>query len=217
MENQYNPLTTGNSKHKTATYFELDHAITLKPEELELLITATQQGDPTASRRLYDGFVLLLYDLSNEPIVRGKLGEDALSIACEEFYKLVNSYQGPDYHLFPGIVRKVVRSRLFRAINKLERQQETMESYEQRLDHGMDLPDLTNELEKLMQQETCRAAIDQLPPDERLILYRHFYLDIPLSVQANMMGISLSSLKRKYYRALKALKNNTAQDSLTLS
>lgn len=206
MEKQYSIFNGSSSRQDLRRKIGMERAVTLKTEELELLIKATQAGDRVASRRLYDGFLLLLYEITSESILFNKLGEDAFSMACEEFYKLVNSYRGPDFQHFPGLVRKVVRSRLFRALNKKEHQQEQTESYEQRLETGFDIPYSKDEIAQLLNQKECQQALQSLSPEAKLLLYRYFYLDIPLKQQAETAGVTLRTLERRYKKSLELLR-----------
>jgi len=49
-------------------------------------------------------------------------------------------------------------------------------------------------------------AIAKLGPKDRLVLYLHFSMDLPLHDVANVMGVSLSATKSRLYRAARRLR-----------
>lgn len=203
------------SKIKTLrTLLQPERAVTLKPEELKILITAAQEKDPTAIQRLYDGFLLLIFDLVKEEQIYSNLGEDAVNIAWEIFYQLVQSYKGPDYASFPGLVRKVIQGRLFRKLQQQKTKQEPLTSYEQGLEKGQEIVDNTDHIEDLLFQNNCLEALKTLPPKQQLLLYRKFYLDIPLTEQATLQKQSVRTLMRQYKQALDTLRSRCARGPL---
>ena len=56
--------------------------------------------------------------------------------------------------------------------------------------------------------EDLREAIRRLPPDDRLPLVLHFYLDLPLDEVARTLGVSTSAAKSRIYRAAKRLRKD---------
>jgi len=49
-------------------------------------------------------------------------------------------------------------------------------------------------------------ALDKLPGEERLALFLHFYLDLPLDEVGTVLGLSAAGAKTRVYRAAKKLK-----------
>lgn len=193
-----------------------EKAVSLTTEELEKLIPAAQGNDPAALDRLCKGFVLLIFDLTKEEIIYNNLGEDGVNIAWEAFLKLLRSYKGTDYSTFPGLVKKVIRHRLFRQLNQLERQEEKMVSYEQSLENGQQFLESRDDIAQLFEEEGLCTAFKQLEPQEQLLLYRTFYQEIPLKDQALLQGVADRTMRRRYRRALEKLKallgNNSCRD-----
>ncbi len=190
------------------------YAVSLTAEELEKLIPAAQGNNPAALDRLCKGFVLLIFDLTKEEIVYNYLREDGVNIAWEAFLKLVKSYKGPDYRSFPGLVKKVVKHRLFLQLSKLEHQRDTQVSYEESLENGQQFTVLQDDIAQLFEHEGLLQAFKQLDSQEQLILYRSFFLDIPLKEQAVLQGVSPRTIARKYHKALEKLKGNLENTEL---
>ena len=57
-------------------------------------------------------------------------------------------------------------------------------------------------------------AIRRLPIDDRLALFAHFYLDLPLEESARLMGVSLGSAKSRIYRAARRLRPGVALEEV---
>jgi RNA polymerase sigma-70 factor (ECF subfamily) len=51
-----------------------------------------------------------------------------------------------------------------------------------------------------------RRALSGLPPDDRLVLFLHFYLDLPLEEVAVVLGLSAAGAKTRVYRATRKLR-----------
>ncbi len=49
-------------------------------------------------------------------------------------------------------------------------------------------------------------ALDRLPYDDRLVLFLHFYLDLPLEEVGAVIGLSAAGAKTRVYRAAKKLR-----------
>ena len=54
--------------------------------------------------------------------------------------------------------------------------------------------------------EDLRRAMEQLPDDQRLAVFMHFHLDMPLADVALALGISVPGVKSRINRALKRLR-----------
>lgn len=107
----------------------------------------------------------------------------------------------------------MVRSRLFRAINKQEQQQAREISYEEELEKGQEIPQAKDEFERLVNCEEYREALQRLEPEAWLILYRYFYLEISLKEQAAQAGVHVRTLQRQYHKALKVLREAKADET----
>ncbi len=49
-------------------------------------------------------------------------------------------------------------------------------------------------------------ALSKLPLDDRLALFLHFYLDLPLDEVGSVLGLSAAGAKTRVYRAAKKLR-----------
>jgi RNA polymerase sigma-70 factor (ECF subfamily) len=57
-------------------------------------------------------------------------------------------------------------------------------------------------------------AIRSLPAEDRLALFSHFYLDLPLEESARVMGVSLGTAKSRIYRAARRLRPGVALEEV---
>ncbi|GAC1654170.1 MAG: sigma-70 family RNA polymerase sigma factor [Candidatus Dormibacteraceae bacterium] len=55
-----------------------------------------------------------------------------------------------------------------------------------------------------------RRALAQLPPEDRLALFAHFYLELPLAESARVLGVPLGTAKSRIYRAARRLRPGVA-------
>ena len=64
--------------------------------------------------------------------------------------------------------------------------------------------------ESLVRGMDLQRAIGKLPADDRMALFTHFYLDLPLEESARVMGVSLGTAKSRIYRAARRLRPGVA-------
>ncbi len=55
-------------------------------------------------------------------------------------------------------------------------------------------------------------ALARLPEDDRLVLFLHFYLDLPLEEVGTVLGLSAAGAKTRVYRAAKKLRPGLEMD-----
>ena len=60
--------------------------------------------------------------------------------------------------------------------------------------------------EEAVQRTDLERALRSLPPDDRLALYLRYYMDLPLSEVAAVLGISETAAKSRIHRAAQGLK-----------
>ncbi|HEX2645992.1 MAG TPA: RNA polymerase sigma factor, partial [Candidatus Dormibacteraeota bacterium] len=66
-----------------------------------------------------------------------------------------------------------------------------------RVDREADFPSDTTDLER---------ALAKLPGEDRLVLFLHFYLDLPFEEVGDVIGLSAAGAKTRVYRAAKKLR-----------
>ena len=59
-----------------------------------------------------------------------------------------------------------------------------------------------------------QRAISRLPAEDRLALFTHFYLDLPLEESAKVMGVSVGAAKSRIYRAARRLRPGVALEEV---
>ena len=60
--------------------------------------------------------------------------------------------------------------------------------------------------ERVLQGTDLRNALRQLPHDDRLVVVLYFYLDMPLSEVAAVVGGSVGAVRRRLYRAVRCMR-----------
>lgn len=183
-----------------------ESSVRLNPEELAQLIPAAQHGNPEALDRLRRGFVLLIFDLTKKDYIYSTLGVDAVNIAWEAFLSLVMSYKGDNFLSFPGLAKRVILDRLYKAIKKQEAKAALQTSYEQAIESGHDYADPHNNMSEFLEQEALRNALQQLSLEQQQIIYNTLFLEQSLAQQAKTLGQSTRTLRRKYQNALQQLR-----------
>jgi RNA polymerase sigma factor (sigma-70 family) len=72
----------------------------------------------------------------------------------------------------------------------------------------IDRTDLPSENESV----DIERALARLPEDDRLVLFLHFYLDLPLEEVGTVLGLSAAGAKTRVYRAAKKLRPGLEMD-----
>lgn len=192
--------------HRLRQMLQPESALYLNQELLAELIPAAQRGNAQAMERLCKGFVLLIYDLTKRENIYRTLKEDGVNIAWEAFLKLVKGYKGNDFLSFPGLAKKVILNRLYRALKRQEERNAPLVSYEQRVENGQEPADTANPLADFLEQDALRQAVQQLAPEQQQLLYNTLILEQPLAQQAEILGLSTHTVRRKYKKALLELR-----------
>jgi len=60
--------------------------------------------------------------------------------------------------------------------------------------------------ESSVQSQDLRNAMKRLRPDDRALLYLHYFLDLPMEEVASVLGISTGAAKTRVYRAAHLLR-----------
>lgn len=205
--NQSDYSTTKFSKYEILKQLlEPETSIQLQSSELAQLIPAAQQCNPEALDRLRRGFVLLIFDLTKKDYIYSTLGEDAVNIAWEAFLSLVMSYKGDNFLSFPGLAKRVILDRLYKAINKQEAKAALQTSYEQAVESGHDYADPHNNMSEFLDQEALKNALQQLSLEQQQIIYNTLFLEQSLAQQAQALGQSTRTVRRKYQNTIQQLR-----------
>jgi RNA polymerase sigma-70 factor (ECF subfamily) len=72
-----------------------------------------------------------------------------------------------------------------------------------------------DELETIADRDQVEGALERLPIDQRTVAVLHFYLDLPLTEVAAIVGIPVGTAKSRLHRGLEALRRDIVRDRPT--
>ena len=150
-------------------------------------------GDPESFTRLIEPLLDQAYRLAAVMLGDRHAAEDAVQEAAIKAWRKVRQLRGVESlrPWFLSIVanecRMARRTRWWGVIKVAEVAPE----------RGPETLEVTTDLHR---------ALRRLPPDERLPLVLHFYLDLPLEEVARTLGVSPAAAKSRVYRAAKRLR-----------
>lgn len=167
----------------------------LKTDTVSSFITAAQNGDNSAFRKLYDLYVNAMYNISYR-IVNNK--DEAEDVLQESFLKAFQSIRKFDNgNSFGGWLKKVV-------INS------SIDQVRKRRISFVPIDDVTHNLEieeenMRFDAETLRACIQELPDNYRVVLTLFLFEDQSHKEIATLLNISEGTSKSHFHRAKKKL------------
>ena len=164
----------------------------LMEQRPQVLVRAVE-GDPDAFSRLIEPLLDQAYRLAAVMLADRSAAEDAVQEASIKAWRKVRQLRGDVGSLRPWFLsivanecRMARRTRWWSVIKLAVVASPAPDAQESHTD--------------------LRAALLRLPPDERLPLVLHFYLDLPLEELAKALRVSPAAAKSRVYRAAKRLR-----------
>ena len=164
----------------------------LMEQRPQVLVRAVE-GDPDAFSRLIEPLLDQAYRLAAVMLADRSSAEDAVQEASIKAWRKVRQLRGDVDSLRPWFLSivanecRMARRTRWWSVIKLA-------------DVASPAPDAQ------VSHTDLRAALLRLPPDERLPLVLHFYLDLPLEELAKTLRVSPAAAKSRVYRAARRLR-----------
>ena len=164
----------------------------LMEQRPQVLVRAVE-GDPDAFSRLIEPLLDQAYRLAAVMLADRSAAEDAVQEASIKAWRKVRQLRGDVGSLRPWFLSIVA--------NECRMARRT------RWWSVIKLADVASPAPDAQESHTdLRAALLRLPPDERLPLILHFYLDLPLEELAKTLRVSPAAAKSRVYRAARRLR-----------
>jgi RNA polymerase sigma factor (sigma-70 family) len=171
----------------------------------EELMTAYAEGDVAAFRALFDRNAPLL-----ARVVRAQVGSDdeCRDLVQQTFLQLHRARR--DYR-----AGQPLRPWLFTIAYNLCRDRWRARGHRREIPIDQAPPPVeattaSDLLEEQQRAARLRAALADLPPDQRRVVEMHWFAGLPLPEVAVALGASLSAVKVRAHRAYERLRNNLA-------
>ena len=177
----------------------------------ELIIDRVLDGDRNAYALLVDRYKDRVYSLV-VGIVRRR--ETAEEIAQDVFVKAFTSLK--KFRKEAGFSTWLYRIAYNSAISETRKRKYLHHSFDDQLEKTASLqldqenPETVEEKHKLLQR-----ALDQLPPEEKLILMLYYFDDHSVEEISRNMGLSVSNVKIKLFRLRNKLKETMTRMGMT--
>jgi RNA polymerase sigma-70 factor (ECF subfamily) len=154
-------------------------------------ITSSQQGDREAFIKVIQSIEQALYNTARSIVKKEEDVADALQETILKAYKSISTLREPAY--FKTWIFRIL-------INECN----TLLSKRNRNVAVADFPDVGASSQSYEQVE-LREAVDQLEPQQRIVIVLHYFQDLPLKQIADMLDLSEGAVKTRLYRARNSL------------
>lgn len=161
---------------------------------LRPLVVAAVAGDRDAFRLLVEPLVGMALGAATIITRSPADGADAVQDALLSAWRGLPQLREPE--AFPAWFRQHVVRAAVRATRKRGRVVEL----------DVDVPDLTDHLDRAMERRTLGRAFDRLDPDDRLLLTLHHFWGLQIAETATYLGIPSGTVKSRIHAAMARLR-----------
>jgi RNA polymerase sigma-70 factor (ECF subfamily) len=187
----------------------------LNPDELsdEALLTAIAGGAVWAMESLYNRYSRILYSLAYRIVADQQIAEDLLQDAFISIWRRSNSFSAQTGGARNWLI-SIVYHRAIDHLRRVRRQSVIQEAPlgEIDLDESTAFPDVWDEVWRTLQSSQVRAALMQIPTDQRLVIELAYFqgwshseiaegTQTPLGTVKARMRLGLQHLKRALLEA----------------
>lgn len=187
------------------------------PDLDEKLVRRCQEGNIEAFEELVTRYQQKVYNIAYRMLGNHHDASDLAQEAFIKVFKSIKGFRGNSlfstwlYHVVTNVCRDELRKRSRYVINSLDEPFMTEDSQLTReVADTADLPDKVVE-----QRESCRylqQMIDNLTPEYRIIIIMREIMELSYEEIADILGISLGTVKSRLNRARKSLKNRILEE-----
>ncbi|NOZ74017.1 MAG: RNA polymerase sigma factor [FCB group bacterium] len=167
-----------------------------QPNTDHQLVTAIQQGDRDSFRELYDRYKDRLFKTSLALGLNRQDAEDVLQESFVKIFQKINTLRNPD-RLTSWMYRIVVNT----AKSKMKWHQNKWDE----LNENNSRSDRTTDPANVNHWDELLRALHRLPTGFRNVFVLHAIQDLSQETVADIMGISVGTVKSQYHRSRKKL------------
>jgi RNA polymerase sigma-70 factor (ECF subfamily) len=170
------------------------------------LVERARHGDPEAFAALVRGATPTLYGVAKLILRDPDRAHDAVQEALVLAWRHVRALRDPlawDAWLYRLTVREC------RRLARTSRRRDVVELhvlFDEEPSTAADFPAGVAERDRLGRE------LERLPVDQRIVLVLHFYLDLPLTEVAEILGIPAGTAKSRLHRGLGSLRSSLRMD-----
>ncbi len=166
--------------------------------ELDVLIEQVIQGDTAAFAVIVERYKSLTYTTAYQLLKNRQDAEEVTQDAFVNVFRYLSSYRG-EAQFTTWLYRVVYNLCLTRLRRK------TLPIYQEKSEHPLTIATedklAWEQMQRQDQVRFVRLAMDQLLPDDRLVLTLHYLTDKPVADIAQVTSWSLSAVKVRLHRA----------------
>jgi RNA polymerase sigma-70 factor (ECF subfamily) len=166
------------------------------------LVERARSGDHEAFAALASASFDRLYALATLILRDGDRAQDAVQEALVSAWRDVRALR--DVTAWDAWLHRLTVRACYRAAGR-ERRRAVVELH---TDTPVERTSPHDFASSLADRDYLQRAIEQLPIDQRAVLVVHFYLDLPLTEAADVLGIPVGTAKSRLHYGLKALRSS---------
>lgn len=167
-----------------------------------LLVERAQAGDLEAFAQLAKASAARLKGVAYLILRDEHRAEDALQDALLLAWRDVRALRDPD--AWDAWVRRLTVNACYKAAAKERRRS----NFEQHVAYTPDSARTPDAASGVAEREWVLGELDRLDTDRRVVLVLHYYLDLPLSEVAEILGIPYGTVTSRLHRGLEAMRRS---------
>jgi RNA polymerase sigma-70 factor (ECF subfamily) len=171
------------------------------------LVQRAISGDHDAYAILVRASLARLYAVASLILRDGDRAQDAVQDALVLAWRDMRALRDPDAWE-AWLYRLTVR-----ACYQLARRERRRTVVERHLESHAEIPDGADHAAIHAERDRIQQELDRLAIDQRAVMVLHFYLDLPLTEAADILGIPVGTAKSRLHRGLEALRASLRADS----
>jgi RNA polymerase sigma-70 factor (ECF subfamily) len=177
------------------------------------LVERAMRGDHDAFAGLVDASIDRQYAVATLILRDPDRAQDAVQDALVGAWRGLRALRDPS--AWDGWLYRLTVWACYRAARREKRRT----SVEVRVAPPDDLPGSVDPSAWLPDRDGMERELDRLPVDQRAVVVLHFYLDLPLTEVAEILGIPVGTAKSRLHRGLEALRHTlpAAPEALSLA
>ncbi len=169
----------------------------------QLNIDAVINGDTRAFADLVDRYKHMVYTLAMKILKNREVAEEVSQDVFVKVYERLNTFKGDSK--FSTWIYRIAYNKSLDYVKKQGRRLRTTSIDSDNEYHLETIDNALDKLEVAERQEAIKAAINEMPEVDNVVITLHYFEELSLKEIAKIMGIEANTVKVRLFRSRKRL------------